>query len=98
MREKLEALIRAFNDSAADDARIACLGQALTEFAGTRDTDLLRFMAHVALADSYSRDVRVIAYIALFEVGGLPVYHLPLIRDFNVPRDFDMALLRQFVE
>jgi hypothetical protein len=86
-----------FKNAADDNMRVVALAQVATAFRGTNAKTIAKFLAEIVLSESYSRDVRLVAYLVLFEVCNLPLYNLPLVHDFKIPEDLDWNFLYECV-
>lgn len=88
---------RAFCDAANDHERQVALSDLAVHFRGTNEKPVERFLAQVACNESHSKDIRLIAYIVLFEVANRPLKDLPPLRDFKIPENLELSFLNQYL-
>ena len=85
-------------DIGQDDKQMAALVRASSTFRGTKDKIISKFLATIALDQTYSRNVRLFAYSALFQVCDRLPSRLPPFDEFKMPEDLDMSFLQEYVE
>ena len=64
-------------------------------FSVADNEDAARFLAGIVLDKSWTRDVRLAAYLILFQVCDRSVFTLPNIDVFKIPEDFDIPFLHK---
>jgi hypothetical protein len=82
-----------FTSATDDDSRAAILTQVAADFWHSKDKEVTEFLARAVLDETYSRDVRLIAYIVLFEVCDRDLWQIPPLHEFRVPENFDLPFL-----
>jgi hypothetical protein len=87
----------AFEDSDDDNRNIALLLFA-SVFRGTDDAAVGNAIASVVKNDSFSKDFRITAYLALFEIRGLPTEEMPQTwsPDFDFPKSINWSFVNSF--
>src|SRR5262245_9041435 len=75
--EKIEGCVESFRRASDDSAKVYALDDVAAHFRGTNSKPIAKFLAEVVLAESYCKDVRLVAYLVLYEVCGRALDTLP---------------------
>ena len=80
-----------------NNMELAAISQPAARFSVTDDKKAAKFLARIVLTESHSREVRLIAYLVLFQVCNRPESVLPPINQFRIPEDLDFPFLHECV-
>jgi hypothetical protein len=95
-----EARMRVLNQLSAifNEMELAAIDQQATKLRVVDHKKIAKFLAGIVLKDSYARDVRLIAYLVLYQVCGRSESTLPHINRLRMPEDLDIAFLHECVK
>jgi hypothetical protein len=95
MPQDIEFIQSAFESASNDHSRIAALDLAAQEFRDSKEKSVMVFLAETALDKAYSKDVRLVAYLVLYEVSARDLCALPDVHLFKMPEDLDLSFLHE---
>ena len=87
----------AFDMASNDNERVAALDLAAKDYRGSMDNSVMSFLAETVLDTSYSKEVRLVAYLVLYEVSSRDLRALPNVDRFKMPESLDLAFLNDCI-
>ena len=67
-------------------------------FENTGEKSVSKRLAHIVNDPAQDTETRLMAYVALVEIAGLPVWQIKSLRHFQIPADVDSDLLARFLQ
>ncbi len=90
-------LHRLFESAIANPSAANEIGIEVEQFARSHHPLACQILAEIALSGSYPRDLRLIAYICLFEITGRSLCNIPRVDLMRIPEDFDMGIINEYL-
>ncbi len=81
-----------------ENAQGIALADLAGRYHGTNDKRIAKFLAEIVVGEGYSRDIRISAYVFLFEVVNRALTEIPSLGDFRVPESMDLPFVYQYLE
>ena len=93
-KELKNKYVRLAREDADTHVRTLALFYLGYEYYGTGESTVRKLLIDIIGDESETRDIRLVAYMALFDLVGRPLYEMPALHLLRLPEDLDTKLLK----